>query len=329
MAAHSGALTLDPRVNDIIPLGATIEKLAEGFGLAEGPVWSPEGYLLFSDVVNNVIHKWTSTGGVSVYRQCSGYTADTPSEDYLYGSNGLTLDTLGRLTACQHGNRRVVRLEHDGREVVLADRFEGKKLNSPNDLVYRSDGAIYFTDPPALLQIFRPPEGGFGFKTEDDPRKELPFSGVYRAHNGKVQLLYKELPLPNGIAFSPDEKYLYVNDSIKKVYMRFEVRSDGTIVNGQIFCDMSPDSEPGVPDGMKIDQTGNVYGTGPGGFWILSPEGKHLGTVRTPEPLSNLAWGDDGKTLYMTGHHGLYRIRLKIPGLRPKVSMEANVGKNK
>lgn len=173
-----------------------------------------------------------------------------------------------------------MRWEKDGQQTVLAERFEGRRLNSPNDLVYKSDGSLYFTDPPALLQIFRPPEGGFGFKKEDDPRKELPFNGVYRAVDGKVQLLYKDLPLPNGIAFSPDEKYLYVNDSIRKLYMRFDVRPDGSVANGQVFCDMSQDSEPGVPDGMKIDEKGNVYATGPGGFWILSPEGKHLGTVR-------------------------------------------------
>jgi gluconolactonase len=198
-------------------------------------------------------------------------------------------------------------LEADGRRTVLADRYDGKRLNSPNDLVYKSDGSLYFTDPPAGLRGM-----------DKDPRKELSFNGVYLLKNGKLQLLNQDMPLPNGIAFSPDEKFLYVNDSIKQTITRFDVQPDDTITNRKLFIDMSSDKAPGAPDGMKLDEKGNVYCTGPGGFWIISPEGKHLGTVLTSEGPANLAFGDaDGKTLYLTARTGLYRIRLKIAGMRP------------
>ena len=200
-----------------------------------------------------------------------------------------------------------MRIEADGRRTVLAKEFEGKRLNSPNDLVFKSDGALYFTDPPA------------GFRDGDkDAKKELPFNGVYLLKDGKLQVLVKDIALPNGIAFSPDEKYLYVNDSVKKTIMRYEVKPDDTIASGQLFIDMTADKAPGAPDGMKVDQKGNIYCTGPGGFWMMSPEGEHLGTVLTTELPANLAFGDaDYKTLYLTARTGLYRIRLKIPGMSP------------
>jgi gluconolactonase len=198
-------------------------------------------------------------------------------------------------------------LEKDGKRTVLADKYEGKRLNSPNDLVYKSDGSLYFTDPPFGLP-----------KLDQDSQKQLPFNGVYRWSNGKLQLLSKDLKAPNGIAFSPDEKYLYVDDSVAKTYWRFDVQPDGSITNGKVFFDMSSSKDEGVPDGMKIDQRGNIYGVGPGGVWILSPEGKHLGTIKAAEDPANLAWGDaDGKTLYLTARTGLYRVRLNIAGIRP------------
>jgi gluconolactonase len=310
---------LDPALDQIISTDTKVEKLADGFGFVEGPVWVRSGgYLLFSDIPANVIDKWTPDGKVSVFLKPSGFTGSDPSDVgsqnnngqaqvTLLGSNGVTLDREGRIVFCTHGDRNVVRIEKDGKRTVLADRLEGKRLNSPNDLVFKSDGALYFTDPTAGLR-----------KRDDDPKKELPFNGVYLLKNGKLQVLDKTYATPNGITFAPGEKYLYVNDTTRKLIMRYEVQPDDTIANGKVFIDMSADKAAGVPDGMKVDQKGNVYCTGPGGFWIMSPEGKHLGTVKTPELPANMAFGDgDAKTLYLTARTGLYRIRLKVAGLRP------------
>jgi gluconolactonase len=310
---------LDPALDQIVSADAKVEKLADDFGFVEGPVWVRSGgYLLFSDIPANAINKWTPDGKVFVFLKPSGFTgtdaSDVGSQNNnghavvtLIGSNGVTLDRQGRIVFAAHGDRDVVRIEKNGQRTVLADRYEGKRLNSPNDLVFKSDGALYFTDPPAGLR-----------KQDDDPKKELPFDGVYLLKDGKLQLLDKTFTRPNGIAFAPGEKVLYVNDTTRKRIMRFDIRPDDTIANGSVFIDMTADKAPGVPDGMKVDRKGNVYCTGPGGFWIMSPEGKHLGTVKTPELPANLTFGDaDGKTLYLTARTGLYRIRLKIPGLRP------------
>jgi len=300
---------VDPELDQLVSPSARIEKLADGFAFTEGPVWIHDGYLLFSDIPNNVINKWSPEGRVSIFRKLSGYSGVEPFRGSQPGSNGLTLDGEGRLIICEHGNRRVTRLEKDGTLTVLADNYQGKRLNSPNDAVFKSDGSLYFTDPP------------YGLAEQDnDPGKQLPFNGIYRLKNGKLDLLYKELTRPNGLAFSPDEKYLYVanSDPQRKIWMRFELKSDGTLVNGQVFFDVTASAEDGLPDGMKVDQKGNLYCTGPGGVWIFSPEGKHLGTIKPVEVPANCAWGDeDGKTLYMTARTGLYRIRLKVAGLRP------------
>ena len=306
----------DPAFDRIVPNDAKIEKLAGGFQFTEGPIWVPksdesDGYLLFSDPNNNVIYRWTQDGQVSIYMTKSGYRVVDIGEYGQPGSNGLTLDREGRLTINQHGNRRVVRLEKNGQLTVLADRYQGKRLNSPNDLVYKSDGALYFTDPPFGLPKFF-----------DDPRKELPYSGVFRVSpDGKVQLVSTDLKGPNGIAFSPDEKYLYVGnwDTAKKVVMRYTVEPDGGLSHGQVFFDMTGTPGEDALDGMKVDVEGNLYVSGPGGVWILSPERKHLGTITGPEHPHNFAWGgDDGKTLYLCAQTGLYRIRLNIEGIRPK-----------
>jgi len=297
----------DPALDAIVAPGTKIEKLAGGFMFTEGPVWVHDGgYLLFSDPNNNVIYRWSEEDGVSVYRTHSGYTGMNIGEYGQPGSNGLTLDTQGRLTINEHGNRRVTRLEKNGQLTVLADHYQGKRLNSPNDLVYRSDGALYFTDPPFGLPKF------FG-----DPRKELPYSGVFCLINGELKLVNKDLTGPNGLAFSPDEKYLYVDnwDEKRKVIMRYDVHSDGTLSNGQVFFDAT--SEPGEDawDGMKIDVKGNLYLSGPGGLWIISAEGTHLGTIVGPEHPHNLAWGgDDNKTLYLAAQTGLYRLTVNTPG---------------
>ena len=304
---------LDSAMDAIVGPNPKIFKLAEGFKFTEGPIWvSNEGYLLFSDPNSNIIYKYTKDGMLSVFRQRSGYSGADVAEYGQPGSNGLTLDAQGRLTIDEHGNHRVSRLEKDGTVTVLVDSYEGKRLNSPNDLVYKSDGTLYFTDPPFGLPKFF-----------DDPRKELPFSGVYSSKDGKLTLLIKDLKGPNGIAFSPDEKYLYVGnwDPEKKVVMRYEVNADGTLSNGKIFFDMTSAPGEDAIDGVKVDQQGNIYVSGPGGLWVISPEGKHIGTIVAPKHVHNMAWGgEDGKTLYLCARSGLYRMQLNIPGVRPSTN---------
>jgi gluconolactonase len=300
----------DPAIDEIVGPNPKLFKLAEGFQFTEGPVWVRDGgYLLFSDPNANTQYKYTRDGELSVFRHPSGYSGADIAEYGQPGSNGLTLDREGRLTINEHGNRRVTRLEKDGSLTVLADRYQGKRLNSPNDLVYRSDGTLYFTDPPFGLP-----------KAFDDPRKELPYSGVFSLRNGKLQLIATDLTGPNGIAFSPDERYLYVTnwDETRKVVMRYEAHADGSVSNGEVFLDMTSAPGEDALDGMKVDRRGNLYVTGPGGLWILSPEGKHLGTVVLPKEPHNLAWGDeDGRTLYVCARSGLYKMPLKVAGIRP------------
>jgi len=302
----------DPALDTIVPPNPKIFKLAEGFKFTEGPVWDRRGgYLLFSDPNSNTIYKYSPDGNgtLTVFREKSGYEGADITEYGQPGSNGLTFDREGRLTINQHGNRRVARLESDGTLIVLADKFEGKRLNSPNDLVYRSDGTLYFTDPPFGLPKFF-----------SDPRKELPFSGVFAAKDGKIQLVSTDLTGPNGLAFSPDEKFFYVDnwDDHKKVVMRYEVQPDGSLKNGKLFFDMTSAGTEDALDGLKVDKAGNLYVSGPGGLWILSPQGKHLGMIIAPKHPHNFAWGDaDGKTLYFCARSGLYRMKLNIEGIRP------------
>jgi len=305
-------LRLDPAINEIVPPNPKVWKLAEGFKFTEGPIWVPDdngGHLLFSDPNSNIIYSYRD-GALTVFRKPSGYSGAHIAEYGQPGSNGLTLDRQGRLTIDQHGNHRVVRVEDDGQLTVLADRYDGKRLNSPNDLVYKSDGAVYFTDPPFGLPKFY-----------DDPRKELPYSGVYRSRGGKVTLLTRELKGPNGIAFSPDEKYLYVGnwDPAAKVVLRFPVKRDGTLGASSVFADLTQEV-PGdeALDGIKVDKLGNLYLSAPDGLRIYSSAGKHLGTLIAPRPVHNFAWGgDDGRTLYLTARDRLYRIALLVEGVRP------------
>jgi gluconolactonase len=296
----------DPAIDAIVGPNPKVFKLAEGFAFTEGPVWDARLGLLFSDPNRNVIYRYSTGGELSAFRTPSGYSGADVADFKQPGSNGLAFDAERRLTINEHGNRRVSRLEPDGRVTVLADRFEGKRLNSPNDLVYRSDGALFFTDPPfGLPKVFT------------DARKELPFSGVYMLRNGAVQLLTRELTGPNGIAFSPDERYLYVGnwDEARKVVMRYEVSADGTVSEGRVFFDMTAAAGEDAIDGIKVDAGGNLFVSGPGGLWVVSAEGTHLGTIRVPRHIHNMAWGDeDGRTLYLCARDRLYRMRLNVAG---------------
>jgi gluconolactonase len=303
---------LDPAIDRIVPPNAKVFKLAEGFQFTEGPIWIRNGgYLLFSDPNANRIYSYDPTRAVlAVYRDHSGYEGSDIAEYGQPGSNGLTEDRQGRLTINQHGNRRIVRVEADGSLTVLAARYQGKRLNSPNDLVYKSDGSLYFTDPPFGLPKFF-----------DDPRKELKFSGVFRAVNGKVTLVTDELDGPNGLAFSPKEDFFYVDNwsAHRKVILRFPVRRDGTVGKSEVFVDMTAEL-PGddALDGMKIDMQGNLYVTAPDGVRVYSPAGKHLGTITVPRVVHNLAWGGaEGRTLFLCATDRLYRIDVLIPGPLP------------
>ncbi|HXI20622.1 MAG TPA: SMP-30/gluconolactonase/LRE family protein, partial [Gemmatimonadales bacterium] len=277
-------IRLDPALDRVVGADTRIEKLAGGFRFLEGPVWVRDGgYLLFSDPNANTIYRWTPDGEVSVYRSKSGYAGVDIGDYHQPGSNGLALDGEGRVTIDQHGNRRVIRVERTGAVTVLADRYQGRRLNSPNDLVYRSDGSLYFTDPPfGLPRVF------------DDPAKESPYSGVYMVRDGRLTLLTTELRGPNGIAFSPDEKVLYVDnwDPARKVIMAYAVRADGTLGAGRVLVDITR-SEPGEDcwDGLKVDQDGNLFAAGPQGIYVFTPSGRHLGTIRLPEHVANFAWG--------------------------------------
>ena len=299
----------DAALDAIVPPDARLEQVAGDFGFTEGPVWVRDGYLLFSSPTANTIYRWALDGTVNVFRAKSGYNGFDIGEFPQPGSNGLTFDPSGRLTICQHGHRRIIRVEPRSKITVLAGQYQGKRLNSPNDLVYRSDGSLYFTDPPFGLP-----------QTFGDPRRELPFSGVFRVHEGEVTLLTEELTGPMGIAFSPHEQFLYVGnwDQKKKVVMRYAMNDDGTVSPGEVFYDLTWAPGPNAVAGLKVDQEGNLYVCGPGGVWILTSEGQVLGMIKGPEIQHNLAWGDeDGQTLYMTAMTGIYRLRLNIPGVCP------------
>ena len=316
---------LDPAIDAIIPNGAKIEKVAGGYEWTEGPVWTHSGDLFFAAIHHNSIIEWIPGQGASVFLHPSGYQGTKKYPGPEPGSNGMTIDKEDRLTVAGHARRDIFRLESlepGARLTVVCDRYQGKRLNSPNDLVYKSDGSLYFTDPPYGL----PTQG------DKDPLKELPFNGVFRLPNAAshkpgappdnrhLQLVIKDLTRPNGIAFSPDEKYLYiaVSDPDNMVWMRYDVKPNGTVANGKVFCKADSSEGIGTPDGIKVDEKGNLYGAGPGGLWIISPEGKHIGGLKLPERAANCAWGGpDGKTLYITASSSVYRIELSIPGVKP------------
>lgn len=306
---------LDPSLDKLVPEGAEMEIIGEGFQWSEGPVWIRDGkFLLFSDVLTNTVHRWDAKSGCTKYLSPSGYTGRKPRGAEM-GSNGLNVDREGRLLLCQHGDRRVARLDApwdrpQAKFVTVADQFEGKRFNSPNDLVVHSSGAIYFTDPPYGLE-----------QQMDDPAKEISFQGIYRiGTDGKVTLLNKEMERPNGIGFSPDEKTLYVANSHgpRMVWMAFPVDQDGTLGHGRVFFDGMPLARKwnrGSADGMAIDQHGNVWATAPGGVAVISPEGKHLGSLITTQRTANCKFGEDGSTLFIAADDYLLRIRLTTKGV--------------
>lgn len=346
----------DPELDLIVPARPMLEQVVTGprrqsaklqrrFRWTEGPVWIPgsflsrvgavfssrhnselreTGYLLFAEISSNSIYKWTRGKGVSDFVQTGGYTGTDHSLGPAPGASGMTLDSLRRLTVASQAQRDVWRLERINSKAqltILADAYDGKQLNSPNDLTYKSDGSLYFTDPPYVLPDL-----------EKNPDKELPFAGVYRVRDAeaqrpgappdhaKLQLLVKDLPRPNGIAFSPDEKYLYVDNSEPmKIWMRYIVQADGTLTDGKLLSDATSDPRSGIPGGMKIDEKGNIYSAGPGGVWIFSPGGRHLGTLDIPERVGNVAWGGaDHKTLYIAASSSIYCIKLMVAGIPPR-----------
>ena len=299
---------LAPEFDTLVAPGAQLEVLAEGFDWSEGPVWIGKNReLLFSDVPVNKVYRWTERDGLSVFLNPSGYTGRA-LKFREQGSNGLASDRGGRLILCQHGNRQIARLEADGSFTPLAEYFQGRRFNSPNDLCLASNGNLYFTDPP------------YGLEGMDrSPVKELMFNGVYlRRRSGEVVLLSRQLAFPNGIALSPDEKTLYVNQSDPRAatITAFPVLPDGTVAEGRLFYDATPRvaGNKGLPDGLKVDERGNLWTSGPGGILVLSPDGRLLGVLNTGEATANCAWGDDGRTLYITADSKLVRIRTLTRG---------------
>jgi gluconolactonase len=327
-----GVERLDPAIDALVPPGARIEQLAEGFAWTEGPVWRQgdagqdgardtgagddgAGYLLFTDIPRNTIYRWREGEGVSVFLRPAGFTGPDPPGHEL-GANGLTLDPQGALVMADHGNRQVARLdERRYLKETLADRFDGRRLNSPNDLIFAPHGDLYFTDPPYGLA-----------GQDDDPAKELPFNGVYRrAPDGSLALVTRELTRPNGLALSPDGRALYVanSDAARAVWMAYDVATDGSVpgapdARGRVLFDATPlvrQGRAGLPDGLRVADDGTLFATGPGGVLVLTPDGRHLGTIVTGQPTSNCAFGDrDRRTLYITANDRLLRVRLAVRG---------------
>jgi gluconolactonase len=299
----------DARFDALVPAAVAVEKIADGFHWLEGPVWDrTAGWLLFSDIPANAVYRWRPGSGAERFLQPSGYSGSAPFSGREPGSNGLLFDPAGRLLLCQHGDRRIARLDDDGVLRSVVDRFRGRRFNSPNDAVFRRNGDLYFTDPP------------FGLPgTFDDPARELDISGVYRlAANGSVEIVIDSLKAPNGIAFSPDESVLYVSDvdPARPAWYAFDVLDNGGVGNGRILVDAAPwlGALPGGPDGIKVDRHGNLFTAGPGGVYVFAPDGVHLGTLLIGDATANVAWGEDGTVLYITAGTAVYRLRTTTRG---------------
>lgn len=308
--AFAGIVRHDPRLDALVPKHAKLEKLADGFDWSEGPVWdASRKRLLFSDIPKNMIWEWSQGSGLKPFLKPAGYTGASKRGGES-GCNGLAFDSKGRLILCQHGDRRVAKLNDDGKTfTTIADRYRGRRFNSPNDLVFKSNGDLYFTDPPYGLE-----------KGQDDPARELDFCGVYRVRSdGQVTLLTKEITRPNGIGFSPDEKTLYVacSDPKMAIWMAYAMKSDGTLGEGKIFhdCTKQVGKYKGLPDGLKLDTLGNLFATGPGGVSVFTPQADYLGRIDPGHATANCGWGEDGATLFLTANKTLYRIKLQSRGL--------------
>ena len=298
---------LDPRLDELLAADAAVEQVADGFQFIEGPVWvggATDGHLLFSDIPGDTVYRWSEADGTSVF--LNPVFLPELETNGQGGSNGLTLDLEGRVVLCEHGNRRLARVEEDGSRTTLADRYEGNRLNSPNDVVFHSSGAAFFTDPPYGLAS---PEAA-----------ELDWNGVYRLDpDGTVHLLADGQTRPNGIGLAPDETTLYVanSDGEARQWMAYPVDDDLGLGEGTVLLDLTDSEDAGVPDGFAVDSAGNLWASGPGGIVVISPEGDHLGTIRPPEQPANAAFGNDGRTLYLTAQTGLYRIDTLVAGLMP------------
>lgn len=306
--AGSSFERLAPAFDVLVPVDAVLEKVSGGFQFTEGPVWVADefGALLFSDIPANTVYRWTESGGVEVF--LSPVMPEDSDTGGKGGSNGLALDPEGRLILCEHGNRRVARMDDDGNRTTLADRYNNRRLNSPNDIVFHSSGAAFFTDPP------------YGLEGQDDnPTKEQPHNGVYRLDpDGMVTLVTAGQTRPNGIGLSPDEQTLYVANSDRppnQFWMSYPIMDDLTLGQGAIFFDANERMQPGWADGLAVDKSGNVYATGPGGVLVIDASGQHLGTIGLGEIPTNVGWGDDGRTLYITAHTSVYRVKLNVEGL--------------
>ena len=308
-ALDTGAGTIvriDPMFDELVPADAVIELLADGFGFTEGPHWIEYhglygGAVLFSDIPGNAIQLWSSDRTVTPFLSP---VFEGDSDAAMAGSNGITTDADGRVLFTEHGNRRISRIEADGSRVIVVDTHEGNRLNSPNDLIFHSDGSLYFTDPPYGLA-----------QQDEDPAKELDVNGIYRLSPEGTLTLLASQTRPNGIGFSPDESLLYVanSDNASRVWMVYDVVEDGSLDNGRVFADVTDDAAEGVPDGLKVDARGNLWGTGPGGIWVFDPTGRHLGSIQPDERPVNLTFGGpEGTTLFMTAQTGLYRVRVEV-----------------
>jgi gluconolactonase len=327
-ADEKSVVRLDPALDALVSVDAKVERIVGGFGFTEGPVWmrnGKDGFLAFTDIPGNVIYKLTPKDGkATVYLSNVGYTGPEPwrwggiqnngfdrndprfEEFAMIGADGLTRDRQGRLIIATFAGRSLMRIEKDGKRTVLADNYLGKHFGGPNDVVVKSNGAIYFTDTYGAFRL-----------RDKDPRKELDFNSVFMWKDGKLTLVEKDMPATNGLAFSPDEKILYVNGSRDNYVNRFDVLPDGTLTNGKLLIDLAKDAtERGITDGMRVDTKGNIYVTGPGGVWIITPEGKHIGTIRAPEQSTNIGFGDvDKKTLYIAARTSIYKVRVLTPGI--------------
>jgi len=310
-------------LDDVIAPDAKLEKLASGFNQwTEGPVWTRAGFLLFAEIPANNIVKWSPESGASVFLTPSGYRGTDPFKGREPGSNGMTLDEDGRVTVAGHAGRTIYRLETldpKGPITILADSYEGKKLNSPNDLVYASDGSLYFSDPPYGLET----------QQDNDPKKELTFNGVFRIPNARqqrpgtqpardrLQVVIRDLARPNGVAISPDGKTLYVAESGKRSIFKYSLQPDGSATNGTLLIDTTGGQGAGGPDGIRVDRRGNIYSSGPGGVWIIASDGTHIGSIKVPERVGNLTFGNqDGKMLYIVASTSIFRIPVKVAGIR-------------